>query len=65
MEGRVLAVLLMIFALAVSGYITAALAAFLLGRRQERAGAEARPRVAAYVPPREQPVPDAGARANV
>ena len=64
-EGRVLAVLLMIFALAVSGYITAALAAFLLGRRQERAGAEARPRVSAYVPPREQPVPDAGARANV
>ena len=52
-EGRVLALLLMIFALAVSGYITAALAAFLLGRRQERvdAAAAARTHVPAYVPP--------------
>lgn len=35
-EGRVLGVLLMVYALAVSGYITAALATFLLGRRQQQ-----------------------------
>ena len=36
-EGRVLATLIMVFALAVSGYITAVLAAYLLGRRQDEA----------------------------
>ena len=57
-EGRVLAVLLMIFALAISGYITAALAAFLLGRRQDQAAAEAeagRTRIPSYVPPPQTP----------
>ena len=39
-EGRILAVLLMVFSLGVSGYITAALAAFLLGRRRQEADAE-------------------------
>ena len=35
-EGRILAVLLMVYSLAVSGYLTAVLAAFLIGRgRQE------------------------------
>jgi voltage-gated potassium channel len=47
-EGQVLGVLLMIYALAVSGYITAALATFLLGRRQQ-AGATTR-RVPDHVP---------------
>jgi voltage-gated potassium channel len=55
-EGRVLAVLIMIFALAISGYITAVLAAYLLGRRQENernAGTrERREHVPSYVPPR-------------
>lgn len=36
-EGRVLAVLVMVYSLAISGYITAALATFLLGRRQDAA----------------------------
>jgi voltage-gated potassium channel len=42
-EGRVLGLLVMIYALAVSGYITAALATFLLGRsrRQSDAGRRA------------------------
>ena len=54
-EGRVLAVLIMIFALAISGYITAVLAAYLLGRRQDETGAAAelhRARLPPYVPPR-------------
>ena len=53
-EGRVLATLVMIFALAVSGYITAVLAAYLLGRRQDAVNAAAdaaRAPVPAYVPP--------------
>jgi voltage-gated potassium channel len=50
-EGRVLAVLVMVFALAVSGYITAALAAYLLGRRQDDGeAAAARSQVPDYVP---------------
>ncbi len=54
-EGRVLAVLIMIFALAISGYITAVLAAYLLGRRQETGQAGAQPaqsRLPSYVPAR-------------
>lgn len=54
-EGRVLAVLIMIFALAISGYITAVLAAYLLGRRQETGQTEAKPaqsRLPSYVPAR-------------
>jgi len=55
-EGRVLAVLIMIFALAISGYLTAVLAAYLLGRRRD-AGATAaeahRARLPSYVPPRD------------
>lgn len=39
-EGRVLGLLVMIFGLAVSGYITAALAVFLLGSRDEKERAE-------------------------
>jgi voltage-gated potassium channel len=66
-EGRVLAVLLMTFALAVSGYITAVLAAYLLGRRRERGGAaaEAGPaRIPEYVPPRTRQPAGATAAAN-
>ncbi len=55
-EGRVLAVLLMIFALAVSGYITAVLATYLLGRRQDDAvTAATRSRPPEHVPARPQP----------
>ena len=70
-EGRILAVILMTYSLAVSGYITAALAAFLLGRRREQADAEtaslrdemrslrqdrdAAVRAPSYVPPRSEP----------
>ncbi len=54
-EGRVLAVLMMVFALTVSGYITAALATFLLDRRADRTranGSSVQSRVPPYVPPR-------------
>ncbi len=52
-EGRVLATLVMIFALAVSGYITAVLAAYLLGRRQEETAKTAtRTRPPEHVPAR-------------
>jgi voltage-gated potassium channel len=54
-EGRVLAILLMVFALAISGYLTAVLAAYLLGRRQEEMAATTavvQDRVPSYVPPR-------------
>jgi len=61
-EGRVLATLLMIFALAVSGYITAVLATSLLGRRQDEAAAAAsRSRPPEHVPARPQPDHDRAA----
>jgi voltage-gated potassium channel len=55
-EGRVLGVLLMVYALAVSGYITAALATFLLGRRQRQD--DAGHRLLDYVPGRLSGGPD-------
>lgn len=68
-EGRILGVMVMIFALAVSGYITAALAAFLLGRRQAQADTEMAARAVApnYVPASANPAgvgPEANGRAR-
>ena len=68
-EGRVLAALLMVFALAVSGYITAVLAAYLLGRRQEQPSVDAdaartRVPVPSYVPPRSGRALEDGTAAN-
>lgn len=53
-EGRVLGVLLMVYALAVSGYITAALAAFLLGRRPSTGTAD---RIPDLIPDRDRTSP--------
>ena len=65
-EGRVLGMLLMVYALAVSGYITATLAAFLLGQRRQADAATSpppdhvpRPHPPRAAAPRSAPSPDA------